>query len=116
MTGGATGAAGLLLIGALLIIGGHIVFGLVLGEFTYNVIYVVAAMWLVISVVAKGDWGFSGVRAQRVLGFSLAAVGALLLLADFRFGFPNGLIDLLANFGFYAACVLCFVGAWGLRD
>lgn len=110
------GAAGFLLIGALIIIGGHLLFGLIIGEFSYGTIYVVLAIWLVVSLLAKGDWGLTGTRAQKVIGYSLGLAGLLLLADDLRFGFPDGAIDTIANLAFYAGCVFTFLGARGLKD
>lgn len=108
------GAAGLLLIGALIILGGHLLFGLIIGEFTYGTLYVVLAAWLLVSLLAKSDWGLAGPRAQKVIGYSLALAGLLLLAEDLRFGFPDGAVDTIANLAFYAGCVFAFLGARGL--
>lgn len=114
-TAGTKGASGFLLIGSVIIIGGHLLFGLIIGEFTYSTVYVVLAIWLLISLLAKGDWGLTGVRSQKVIGFSLGFAGILLLASDLRFGFPDGVVDNIANLAFYAGGLLTFLGARGLK-
>lgn len=109
-------ADGFLLIGALLIIGGHLLFGLIIGEFTYSAVYVTMAIWLVVISLASGDWGLSGPRAKKVLGYSLGIISVILLANDLRFGFPDGLVDNIANLVFYAGGVLAFLGARGLKS
>ena len=112
---GSRGAAGLLMIAALIIVGGHLVFGVILGEFTYGNTNVAVALLILMSILGMG-FGIGGVFAQKILGYFLGLSGAVSLLSDIRFGFPGGFIDNLANLVFYGGAALAFVGALALKD
>ena len=109
------GAAGLLLVGAIIIVGGHVLFGIIMGEFTYGNTNVAVSLLILMSILGMG-FGIGGTLIQRVLGYFLGLSGAVALLSDIRFGFPDGFVDNLANLVFYAGVVLAFLGARGLKD
>ncbi|HKY47533.1 MAG TPA: hypothetical protein VJQ79_06060 [Acidimicrobiia bacterium] len=109
------GAAGLLMIGAIIIVGGHVLFGIIMGEFTYGNTNVAVALLILMSILGLGS-GVGGSTIQRVLGYFLGLSGAVALLSDIRFSFPDGLVDNLANLVFYVGAVLAFIGALGLKE
>ena len=109
------GAAGLLMIGAIIIVGGHLLFGIIMGEFTYGNTNVAVALLILMSILGMGP-GVGGTTIQRVLGYFLGLSGAVALLSDIRFSFPDGLVDNLANLVFYVGAVLAFIGALGLKE
>lgn len=109
------GAAGLLMIGAIIVVGGHVLFGIIMGEFTYGNTSVAVALLILMSILGTG-FGLGGTTIQRVLGYFLGLSGAVALLSDIRFGFPDGFVDNLANLVFYVGAVLAFIGALGLKE
>ena len=109
------GAAGFLMIGAIIIVGGHVLFGIIMGEFTYGNTSVAVALLILMSIVGMG-FGVGATPIQRVLGYFLGLSGAVALLSDIRFSFPNGFVDNLANLVFYVGAALAFLGARGLKD
>jgi len=109
------GAAGFLMIGAIIIVGGHVLFGIIMGEFTYGNTSVAVALLILMSILGMG-FGVGETPIQRVLGYFLGLSGAVALLSDIRFSFPNGFVDNLANLVFYVGAALAFLGARGLKD
>jgi hypothetical protein len=109
------GAAGFLMIGAIVIVGGHVVFGVIMGEFTYGNTGVAVALLILMSILGMG-FGLGEPSIQRVLGYFLGLSGIVALLSDIRFGFPDGFVDNLANLVFYVGAALAFLGARGLKD
>jgi len=109
------GAAGFLMIGAFLIVGGHVLFGVILGEFTYGNTSVAVGLLILMSILGMG-FRVGERSIQRALGYFLGLSGVVALLSDIRFGFPDGLVDNLANLVFYAGAALAFMGALGLKD
>jgi hypothetical protein len=109
------GAAGFLMIGAIVIVGGHVVFGVIMGEFTYGNTGVAVALLILMSILGMG-FGLGEPSIQRVLGYFLGLSGTVALLSDIRFGFPDGFVDNLANLVFYVGAALAFLGARGLKD
>ena len=109
------GAVGFLMIAAIIIVGGHVLFGVIMGDFPYGTTYVVVSLLILISTLGTGS-GIGSTLLQRVLGYFLGLSGVVLLLSDIRFGFPDGLVDNLANLVFYVAAALAFLGARGLKD
>lgn len=112
---GSQGAAGFLMIGAAIIVAGHLLFGVIIGEFTYGTTNVAVSLLVLMSVLGKG-LGVGGTGTQRILGYFLALSGLVALLSDIRFGFPDGAVDNIANLVFYGGCVLAFLGARALKD
>ena len=109
------GAAGFLMIGAIIIVGGHVLFGVIMGEFTYGTSNVAVCLLILMSILGMG-FGIGGTTIQRILGYFIGLSGAVALLSDIRFGFPDGAVDNLANLVFYAGAALAFLGARGLKD
>lgn len=109
------GAAGFLMIAAIIIVGGHVLFGIIMGEFTYGNTNVAVSLLILMSILGMG-FGIGGTVTQRILGYFLGLSGAVSLLSDIRFGFPDGVVDNLANLVFYAGAVLAFLGARALKD
>jgi hypothetical protein len=109
------GAAGFLMIGAIIIVGGHVLFGIIMGEFTYGNTSVAVSLLILMSILGMG-FGVGGTRIQRVLGYFLGLSGLVALLSDIRFSFPDGFVDNLANLVFYVGAALAFLGARSLKD
>ena len=109
------GAAGLLMIGAIIVVGGHVLFGIIMGEFTYGNTSVAVALLILMSTLGLG-FGVGGTAIQRVLGYFLGLSGAVALLSDIRFSFPDGFVDNLANLVFYLGAALALIGALGLKE
>lgn len=114
-TRGASADTGLLMIGAAVIVAGWLLFGVIMGEFPYSVIYTAIAALTLMSILGVGGIRL-GNRTLRLFGYFIGVVGLLLLIEDLRFGFPDGVVDNIANIVFYIACVMMFVGARGLTD
>ncbi|MGH8927987.1 MAG: hypothetical protein ACRDWH_06520 [Acidimicrobiia bacterium] len=111
----ATGAAGFLMIGTGILVAGHILFGLFIGEFGFSSFVVALALLVLMSIFGWGGIGL-GTRAQKLIGFFVGIVGVLFLLDDIRFGFPDGVVDNIANIVFYIGALLMFLGARGLKE
>lgn len=109
------GSTGFLMIGALIIVGGHLLFSLILDEFSFGILYVAISLLALLAIYGVGGADFISTRGLKWIGFFMGAAGLLLLLADIRSGFPDGVVDNLANIAFYAGCALMFLGARGLK-
>jgi len=110
----ALGAAGLLMIGAAVIVAGHLLFGLIMGDFTYGSTNVAVSLLILLGILGKGSFG--GATTQRLLGLFLGLSAAVSLLSDIRFGFPDGFVDNVANLTCYAGAGLAFLGSFTLKD
>ena len=110
-----SGDTGLLMIGAGVIVAGWLLFGVILGEFTYGATYVAVAALALMSILGVGGLSM-GNPTLKLLGYFMGLVGFFLLIGDLRFDFPDGVVDNIANIAFYVGCVLMFVGARGLND
>jgi hypothetical protein len=110
----AKGSSGLLMLGAAVLVGGQVLFAVILGEFNYGATNVAVALIILLSILGSGSWAF-GTGTQRILGYFLGLAGAVDLLNDIRFGFPDGAVDNIANFAFYVGCLLAFLGARGIK-
>ena len=108
-------SSGFLMIGAAVIVAGHVLFGIIMGDFTYSTVYVAVSLLILMSILAP-NLRVGGTGTQRILGYFLGLAGLLLLLSDARFGFPDGFVDNLANLVFYGGAALAFIGALGLKD
>jgi hypothetical protein len=86
-----------------------------MGEFTYGNTNVAVSLLILMSIMGMG-FGVGGTLIQRVLGYFLGLSGAVALLSDIRFSFPDGFVDNLANLVFYIGAALAFLGARGLKD
>ncbi|MGH9896969.1 MAG: hypothetical protein ACREA0_34215 [bacterium] len=109
------GAAGFMMIGASIIVAGPVFFSLLLGEFSFSAIYVALAVMVLMSIFSLLGLELSN-RALKLIGYFLGLVSLLLLLGDFRFGFPDGVIDNIANLTFYVGGFVMFAGARALPD
>ena len=107
---------GLLVIGAGLIVGNWVVFGIIAGEWNTSALYV--ALSLLVLLTAFGIGGISiGVQTQRVIGWFIGLAALALVLGDLRYnGFPDEAMDWIAYILFNAGAVLMFVGARQLSD
>lgn len=106
---------GLLMIGAAAIVGGWVIFSVIMGEFTYGAVYLAVAALALMSILGVGGLGL-GARTLKLFGYFMGVVGVALLVGDLRFGFPDGGADNIANIVFYLGCLLMFVGARGIKD
>lgn len=115
-SGTAKGPLGLLVIGAGLIVGNWVVFGIIAGEWNTGAVYVALALLVLLS--AFGIGGISiGVQTQRIIGWFFGFVALALVLSDLRYDrMPNEAIDWIAYILFTAGAVLMFVGARQLSD
>ncbi|MGH8924690.1 MAG: hypothetical protein ACRDWA_08680 [Acidimicrobiia bacterium] len=104
-----------MMIGASIIVAGHVFFSLLLGEFSFSAIYVALAVMVLMSIFSLLGLELSN-RALKLIGYFLGLVSLLLLLGDFRFGFPDGVIDNIANLTFYVGGFVMFAGARALPD
>jgi hypothetical protein len=111
-----TGSTGFLMIGALIIVGGHILFGLILDEFGFGAPYVAISLLALMAIYGMGGADFVGTRGQKFIGYFMGIVGVVFLLSDIRSGFPSGVVDNIANIVFYAGCLMMFLGARGLKS
>lgn len=115
---GSTKAAslGLLVIGAGVIVGNWLIFGIIAGEWNTGAVYVALALLVLLSAFGLGGISI-GLQTQRVIGWFFGLVALALILADLRYdGFPNEAIDWIAYILFTAGAVMMFVGARQLSD
>ncbi len=110
----ALGDSQLLMVGGAVILAGFLVFAVIMGEFMYSAVFISVAAIVVMAVRRVGGLTL-GNGTLRLLGYFMGLVGAALLIADLRFGFPSGVADNLANATFYVGCLLMFLGARGLE-
>lgn len=111
-----SGSEGLLLMGALAILGGWLVFEVIASEYTAGPVPVVLAAWAM--VVLMGDSGMGPVSKStvlKVLGYTVALLGAREIVADLRTGLLDDIGDWLGAVVFYAGAALMFVGARGIK-
>ncbi|HKX74856.1 MAG TPA: hypothetical protein VJR05_05640 [Acidimicrobiia bacterium] len=108
-------SSGLLMIGAVALVGGHILFGLLLDEYYYGTLIPALALMTLLAILNVGGFGLSP-RAQRTIGIFVGLAAAIGFLTDLRSGgFPDGFVDVLAYLVFLAGSALMFVGAWGAK-
>lgn len=111
-----SGSEGLLLIGALAILGGWLIFEVIASEYTAGATPVVLAAWAL--VVLMNDSGMGPVSKStvlKVLGYTVALFGAREIIADLRTGLLDDIGDWLGALIFYAGAALMFVGARGIK-
>jgi hypothetical protein len=109
------GAAGFLMIGAGIIVAGHLLFSVILDRFSFGATYVALALITLLSILGIGGFDFVTNRVKKLIGTFIGVAGLLILVDDIRSGFPDG-IGILAVLAFYAGAALMFVGARALKD
>lgn len=108
-------ASGMLMIGALALVGGHVLFGLLLDEYYYGTLIPALALMVLLAVLNVGGFGLSA-RAQRIIGIFVGLSAAIGFLTDLRSGgFPDGVVDVLAYLVYLGGAALMFVGAWSSK-
>ncbi len=110
------GGEALFVLGALIVVGGYILFGLIIGEFGPGVTNLTLATLALIAYWRKsGNWPVPYSSVVRVLGLTMGIILVISILQDLRFGFPDGAVDNIANLVFYSGYLLMFLGGRGVK-
>lgn len=111
-----SGSEGMLLIGALAILGGWLIFEVIASEYTAGAVPVVLAAWALVVLMGQSGMGpVSKSTVLKVLGYTVALLAAREIVADLRTGVLNDIGDWLGALVFYAGAALMFVGARGIK-
>jgi hypothetical protein len=107
--------ANLMGLGALVLVGGYLLFELILDEYSTGSLTMLFAAWILALVwMGTDSWGGIPVNtALRFAGYSLTLLGVYFLLNDLRGGFVDG-IDILGAIVYYGGIVIVFLGARSL--
>lgn len=111
------GGERLFVLGAAIVVGGYLLFGLIMGEFGPGVVNLTIASLALVAFWRKssGDWTISYPVVVRFIGLTMGIILAISILQDLRFGFPTGTVDNIANLVFYAGYLLMFLGGRSLK-
>ena len=104
----------LVTIGAALVLGSYLVFGLIANEFhQYTVQLVAAAFALLVPFVSREavEKVASYPVVMKVLGYIIAVSGVFEILFDVRFGYLDEFMAILGAVIAYAGYVVAFIGA-----
>ncbi|HKZ25603.1 MAG TPA: hypothetical protein VJ398_07410 [Acidimicrobiia bacterium] len=113
---GRSSGASLMALGALILIGGYLIFELILDEFRTGVLELLLAFWIlaVVGMGARASGGMTSKTVLKILGYSLSFIGAYWLLSYIRSGFPDDAVDVIAAIVYFGGIVVVFLGTRGL--
>ena len=118
--GDLSSGAGMLTLGAIVLIATYVIFGLISNDYWVGWMAVVPAVLVVLLQWNDGSFAeriASKSTLMKALGYVIVIVGALALIEDIRF--PEGTLDempdLLGALAAYAGYVLAFLGARSIK-
>jgi hypothetical protein len=120
VTAGMSAGARLMGLGALIILGGYVVFELIMREYSTGSICVLFSVWILIVAMARqrgsagADTGLASNTWLRVIGYSLAIVGVYFLLSELRAGSLDEFADVIGAIVLYGGIVVVFLGTRAL--
>ena len=106
----------IVMVSGILILGVHVIFGLIANEWYAQFLSVVAATFAVIlpRVTSVGS-GISGATLQKITGYVIAGAGLWDFVSTLRFGW-GGFVDVVGWTLLAVAAVLAFVGARAIEE
>lgn len=118
---GSAGAGGpemLIRVGAAIVLADYLIFGILMDEYFFfwgTLLFAASALFAVWtrSNNPTASWPVSYAWTMKLIGYSVAFLGALELVEDLRFGVLNNLADILGGLILYAGAFLMF---WGARQ
>jgi hypothetical protein len=120
VTAGMSAGARLMGLGALIILGGYVVFELIMREYSTGPTCVLLSVWILIVAMARqrgsagADTGLASNTWLRVIGYSLAIVGVYFLLSELRAGSLDEFADVIGAIVLYGGIVVVFLGTRAL--
>jgi hypothetical protein len=120
VTSGMSAGAKLMGLGALIILGGYVVFELIMNTYGTGSLVVLLSIWILIVAMARrrgssgADVGLASDFWLRVMGYSMTIVGVYFLLGELRSGSIDEFEDVLGAIALYGGIVVVFLGTRAL--